>query len=295
MTKTLKKLGNGDTWFSLLVYVIIISMCVVTLYPFLYIISVSISQTDSVTRNEVLLFPKGFNLAAYETVLSYKGIMIAYANTIFYTVVGTLFSLMLTVLAAYPLSRKDWKLRHFASIFIIITLWFGGGMIPFYLVIKELHLLNTRASIILYAAISTFYIIIVRSYFESLPKEMEESAKMDGASDIRIFFQIVLPLSKPVLAAIGLYYAIGKWNSFFWEMILLNKEDLLPVQALLVRIIREGSFDKEMERALVQHASVLPITIQYAAIIITSLPIIALYPFLQKYFVKGVMIGAVKS
>ncbi|MGV2643682.1 ABC transporter permease subunit, partial [Clostridium perfringens] len=162
-------------------------------------------------------------------------------------------------------------------------------------VMRDLHLLNSRMGILLYAAISTFYIIIVRTYFESLPKEIEESAKIDGASDIRIFLQMALPLSKPVLAAIGLYYAVGKWNSFFWELILLSKEQFMPVQVLLVRIIRDSSFDKEMEKALVQSSGVLPITIQYAAIVITALPIIMAYPFLQKYFVKGGMIGAVKS
>nr|WP_251035994.1 carbohydrate ABC transporter permease [Paenibacillus sp. ISL-20] len=221
--------------------------------------------------------------------------IVAYGNTIYYTVVGTFLSLLLTTLAAYPLSRKNWKLRNFAAIFLAIPLWFGGGMIPFYMVMRDLHLLNSRMGILLYAAISTFYIIIVRTYFESLPKEIEESAKIDGASDIRIFLQMALPLSKPVLAAIGLYYAVGKWNSFFWELILLSKEKFMPVQVLLVRIIRDSSFDKEMEKALVQSSGVLPITIQYAAIVVTALPIIMAYPFLQKYFVKGVMIGAVKS
>jgi putative aldouronate transport system permease protein len=290
-----RKIDVGDTVYYVLVYLFIIVVCIVMLYPFIYIISVSISDTGAVSRNEVLLWPKGFNLSAYEAVLNYKGIMVAYANTIFYTVVGTLLSLTLTTFAAYPLSRKDWKFRNIASFVVAIPLWFGGGMIPFYMVMRDLHLLNSRLGILLYAALSTFYIIIVRTYFESLPKELEESAKIDGASDIRVFFQIVLPLSKPVLAAIGLYYAVGKWNSFFWEMIMLNKESLMPVQVMLVRIIRDSSFDKEMEQALIHNAGVLPITIQYAAIVITALPIIMAYPFLQKYFVKGVMIGAVKS
>jgi putative aldouronate transport system permease protein len=289
------RINWGDFLFNFVIYSVLIIVCIVTLYPFLYVFSLSISEIGSVSRNEVYLLPKGFNLAAYSTVISYKGIWTAYANTIFYTVAGTLISLLLTVLGAYPLARKDWKFRNTATVFLAITLWFGGGMIPFYLVMKDLHLLNTRLAILLYAALSTFYIIIVRTYFESLPRELEESAKIDGASDIRILFQIVLPLSKPVLAAIGLYYAIGKWNSFFWEMILLNKESLLPVQALLVRIIRDSSFDNELEKALSHNVEVLPLTIQYAAIMITSLPIILAYPFLQKYFVKGVMIGAIKS
>jgi putative aldouronate transport system permease protein len=290
-----RKIDLEDFLFSLFVYLILILVCILTLYPFIYVLSVSISDVGSVQRNEVFLWPRGFNFAAYHTVFIYKGIWVAYANTIFYTVIGTLLSLLLTVLAAYPLSRKDWKLRNAATVFLAITLWFGGGMIPFYLVMKNLHLIDTRLSILLYAAISTFYIIVVRSYFDSLPKELEESAKIDGASDIRILFQIVVPLSKPVLAAIGLYYAITKWNSFFWEMILINNESLLPVQALLVRIIRDSVFSNELEMALNSHVQVLPVTIQYAALMVTSLPIIIIYPFLQKYFVKGVMIGAIKS
>ncbi|MBT2764109.1 carbohydrate ABC transporter permease [Paenibacillus sp. ISL-20] len=295
MFKTKKRVDASDAIYFVFIYLFIIVTCIVMLYPFIYILSVSISDTDSVMRNEVLLWPKGINLSAYETVLNYKGMIVAYGNTIYYTVVGTFLSLLLTTLAAYPLSRKNWKLRNFAAIFLAIPLWFGGGMIPFYMVMRDLHLLNSRMGILLYAAISTFYIIIVRTYFESLPKEIEESAKIDGASDIRIFLQMALPLSKPVLAAIGLYYAVGKWNSFFWELILLSKEKFMPVQVLLVRIIRDSSFDKEMEKALVQSSGVLPITIQYAAIVVTALPIIMAYPFLQKYFVKGVMIGAVKS
>jgi putative aldouronate transport system permease protein len=286
---------RGDILFNLIIYSVLILVCIVTLYPFIYVLAVSVSSVGSVQRNEVFLWPRGWNMAAFQTVMNYKGIWVAYANTIFYTVAGTLLSLLLTVLAAYPLARKDWKFRNFATVFLAITLWFGGGMIPFYLVIRDMHLLNTRLAVLLYAAISTFYIIVMRSYFESLPKELEESAKIDGANDVRILFQIIIPLSKPVLAAIGLYYAIGKWNSFFWEMILVNKESMLPVQALLVRIIRDSSFDNELEKALTTNVQVLPITIQYAAIIVTTVPIILVYPFLQKYFVKGVMIGAVKS
>ncbi len=290
-----RKMDVGDLFFDGIIYLLILLVCVITLYPFVYVISLSISNTSNVMNNDILLFPKGLNLAAYKTVLSYNGIFVAYGNTLFYTIFGTLISLLLTAFAAYPLSRKEWKFRNVATIFLAITLWFGGGMIPFYLMMKDMHLLNSRLGVLLYAAISTFYIIVMRTYFQSLPKELEESAKIDGANDLRIFFQIVLPLSKPVLAAIGLYYAIDKWNSFFWEMILLNKDSLLPVQAILVRIIRDSSFDKEMQTALTHNVEVLPITIQYAAIIVTSLPIILAYPFLQKYFVKGVMIGAIKN
>ncbi|MFD0958398.1 carbohydrate ABC transporter permease [Paenibacillus chungangensis] len=285
----------SDIFFLCLVYGFILFVCFVTIYPFYYIIVVSLSETGAVMKNEVFLWPAGFNLAAYTTVLSYEGIAMAYLNTIIYTVVGTIISLLFTALAAYPLSCKEWKLRGPATIFLAITLWFSGGLIPFYLVIRNMGLLDSRIGILLYGAISTFYIIIMRTYFSSLPAELKESAKMDGASEMRILFQIVVPLSKPVFAALGLYYAIGKWNSFFWESIFLSDERLMPMQVLLMRIIRNSAFDKELKQALLLDSSVLPLTIQYAAIIITSLPIIFIYPYLQKHFVKGVMIGAIKS
>ena len=285
----------GGFLYDFVVYAVIVLVCIVTLYPFIYVLSVSVSEPNSVLKNEVILLPKGFNLNSYATVLKYDGIWVAYLNTLFYTVVGTSISLIMTALAAYPLSRKDWKFRNTGTIFLAITLWFGGGMIPFFLVFRHLNLLDTRLSVLLYAAISTFYIIVMRTYFESLPKELEESAKIDGANDLRILWTIVVPLSKPVFAVIGLYYAVAKWNSFFWEMILLKNNALMPLQVMLVRIIRDSVFGQEIQRVMTQGEKVIPITIQYSAIVITVLPIIMVYPFLQKYFVKGVMIGAIKS
>jgi len=285
----------GSFIYDFVVYAVVVLVCIITLYPFIYVLSVSVSEPNSVLKNEVMLLPKGFNLSSYATVLKYDGIWVAYFNTLFYTVVGTSISLIMTALAAYPLSRKDWKFRNAGTIFLAITLWFGGGMIPFFLVFRNLNLLDTRLSVLLYAAISTFYIIVMRTYFESLPKELEESAKIDGANDLRILWQIVVPLSKPVFAVIGLYYAVAKWNSFFWEMILLKNNALMPLQVMLVRIIRDSVFGQEIQRVMTQGEKVIPITIQYSAIVITVLPIIMVYPFLQRYFVKGVMIGAIKS
>lgn len=291
--------GERTRWssrlFDWIVGIAIAFVCIITLYPFIYVVSVSVSQTSSVIANEITLLPRGFNLAAYETVFNYRGIWVAYANTLFYTGAGTAISLLLTTFAAYPLSRKDWKFRPAATLLVAITMWFGGGMIPFYLVVKDLGLLNTRVIILIYAALSAFLIFIMRTYFDSLPKELEESARIDGASDMRLLFQIILPLSKPVLAVVGLYYAVGKWNAYLWEMIFLHRDDYLPLQVLLVRIVKDQSFGSEIERAITQGVDVVPITIQYAAIVVAIVPILMVYPFLQKYFVKGVMIGAIKS
>lgn len=295
MATVIRKRDWADVCFNIAICAFIAFVCFVTLYPFYYIIVVSLSETGPVMKNEVFFWPKGFNLAAYKTVLNYDGIALAYFNTILYTVAGTLISLLFTALAAYPLSCREWKMRGPATIFLAITLWFSGGLIPFYLVVRNMGLLDTRIGILLYGAASTFYVIIMRTYFSSLPTELKESAKIDGASELRILFQIIVPLSKPVFAALGLYYAIGKWNSFFWESIFLNNEKLMPMQVILMRIIRNSAFDKEMKQALLLDSGVLPLTIQYAAIIVTSLPIILIYPYLQKHFVKGVMIGAIKS
>lgn len=292
---THNKLNLGDRLFSYFCYGFIGLVCILTLYPFIYVISASLSPATSIMRNEVILFPKDITLYAYEVVVQYKGLWIAYANTVFYTVCGTLISLLLTVLAAYPLSRKRWKARKICSFFVVFTMWFSGGMIPFFLVIRDLDLLNTRFVILIYNAIAAFYVIIMRTYFERIPQEIEESAKLDGASDLTILFRIMLPLSLPVVAAIGLYYAVGKWNSYFWEMIFISDEGKMPVQVLLQRILLASQMGQELVKSLNKGERTIPITIQYACIIVTSLPIIVLYPFVQKYFVKGVMLGGVKG
>lgn len=293
--KMRRKWSLENAAFDFIVYGAVAAVGLLTLFPFLYIFFVSISDTGSVLAGEVLIWPKGLNFQAYETVFQYRGIWQAYFNTLFYTAVGTAMSLFLTVCAAYPMSRKDWKLQKLATWMIALTMWFGGGMIPFYLVFRDLGLINTRFSILIYAALSAFLIILMRTYFQSLPKELEEAAKMDGAGDPRLLLQIVLPLSKPVLAVVGLYYAVGKWNSYFWEMILLHKDSLLPLQVMLVRIIKNNSFGTEIERAITQGKDIIPLTIQYATIIVAVVPIILVYPFLQRHFMKGVMIGAIKS
>jgi ABC-type sugar transport system, permease component len=285
----------GDKFFSLGCYVFLILVCLISLFPVIYVLSASLSSAGSVMRNEVVLLPQEITWRAYQVVIHYKGIWTAYANTIFYTVTGTAISVVLTALAAYPLSRKRWKARKILSFFVTFTMWFSGGMIPFYLLIRGLGLYDTRLGILLYPAIAAFYVIIMRTYFESLPDEIEEQAKIDGANDLRILFQIIIPLSLPTIAAIALYYGISRWNSFFWEMLLLSDEKKLPVQVLLQRIILAGQFSQDIEKSLTRGEASIPITIKYACIIVTALPIIMIYPFIQKYFVKGVLIGGIKG
>jgi putative aldouronate transport system permease protein len=290
-----QKMGVGEIAFVSVCYIIIIFVCIVTLYPFIYLISASLSSATSVMRNDVVLLPQEFTLKAYKVVLQYKGIWLAYLNTIFYTGVGTVLSLGLTILAAYPLSKERWAPKKFMSLFVVFTMWFSGGMIPFYLVMRSLNLLDNRLGILLYPAISAFYIIIFRTHFQSLPGSLEESAKLEGANDLQILMKIIVPISKPIMAAVALYYAVGRWNSYFWEMLILSDDKKVPVQVLLQRIIISSQLGQDIAKALSPGEASIPTTIKFAAIIITTLPIIVIYPFLQKYFVSGALVGSVKE
>ncbi|MDF2540737.1 MAG: hypothetical protein K0S47_455 [Herbinix sp.] len=285
----------GERLFAAVCYLIVIFVCIVTLYPFLYLLSASLSSSTSVMKNEVVLLPSEFTLRAYQVVVKYKGIWSAYLNTIFYTVAGTCISIGLSILAAYPLSKKRWAVHKAMGLMVIFTLWFSSGMIPFFLVMHSLKLTDSRLGILLYPAINAMYVVILRTYFQSLPLSLEESAKLEGANDWQILRKIVVPLSKPVLAAIGLYYAIARWNSFFWESILLTDDSRVPVQVLLRRIILSSQLGQEISAALSRGEATVPITIKYASIIITVLPVIVIYPFFQKYFVSGALVGSIKE
>jgi putative aldouronate transport system permease protein len=289
------KMKFGEIMFTAVCYGIIIFVCIVTLYPFMYLLSASLSSSASVMRNDIIMFPKEFTFRAYEVVVKYKGIWLAYLNTIFYTVAGTLISLGLSILAAYPLSKKRWAPHRSMGLFVVFTLWFSGGMIPFFLVMHNLKLTDSRLGILLYPAINAMYVIILRTHFQSLPASLEESAKLEGANDWQILRKIMVPLSKPVMAAIGLYYAISRWNSFFWESILLTDDSRVPVQVLLRRIILSSQLGQDISAALSRGEASIPVTIKFASIIITTLPIIVLYPFFQRYFVSGALVGSVKE
>ncbi len=285
----------SEAIFVAICYSIIVLVCIVTLYPFIYLLCASFSSSESVMRNDVVLLPKEFTLRAYQVVAMYKGMWNAYLNTVYYTVFGTLLSLALSVLGAYPLSKMRWAPRKWMGLFVVFTLWFTSGMIPFFLVMHELNLTDSRLGILLYPAINALYVIILRTHFEGLPVSLEESAKLEGANDRQILMKIMLPLSKPVLAAIGLYYAIARWNSFFWESILLTDDKRVPVQVLLRRIIISSQLGQDMAAALSRGEASIPVTIKFATIIVTTLPIIVLYPFFQRYFVSGALVGGIKE
>ncbi len=288
------KLSPGEKLFSVFNYILLALLALAALYPFWYVAAASLSSGQAVVQGKVWIWPVEPNLSAYTKVVHYQGIWMAYANTVFYTAAGTLVNLAMTTAGAYPLSKKRLLLRKPVNMFITFAMLFNAGMIPVYLNYRNLHLDNSRIGILIGFAISTFYVFVLRSFFSSIPEEMEEAARMDGAGGARILLQIYLPLAKPALVALGLFYAVGRWNGYFWTMVLLRDENKIPLQVLLNKLIVQMSASQEMI-GLADVQSVSVETVIYATIMVAILPIVAVYPLLQKYFMQGVMIGSVKG
>lgn len=283
--------------FNILNAAVMFFMIVITLYPILYVIFASLSgSTEFMRHNGILLKPAGFSLAAYKAVIENPNILTGYKNTII-ILISTLFvSMTLTSLGAYVLSRKNVLFNNIITMIIMFTMFFNGGMIPTYLLVKNLGLTNTYLALIFPTAISTYNMIIMRTGFATIPVSLEESAKIDGASHWTILFKIVLPLAKPTIAVIVLYYAVASWNSWFNAMIYLQKRrDLQPLQLILRGILIENDTLSMTQGGNGGDAASISETIKYAVIVVSTLPILVIYPFLQKYFAKGIMIGAVKG
>ncbi len=269
----------------------------VTLYPLLYVLAISLSSAEFVQARMVTIFPKGLNFDAYKEVISDTYFWSSYKNTIVYTVTGTVLSVFLTTMLAYCLSRPNLFARKQISFLILFTMFFSGGLVPSFLLVKELHIYNTIWAIILPTAISTYNMIVTRTYMQGLPEELFESVKLDGANDFQIFTKIVLPLSKPVVATISLFYAVGLWNGYFNPMIYLKDADKYPLQIILKNLIlsqNASDLSGGASEALGQTMMTSEM-ITSASIVIAMIPILCVYPFVQKHFVKGVMLGAVKG
>lgn len=280
------------------IYVLLTIILVLVLYPLIFVVSASISDPLSVSRGEMWLFPKKLSYIGYELVFANKEIWTGYANTLLYTFVGTAINLIMTILAAYPLSRSDFAGRNVITGFMVFTMFFSGGLIPTYLLVKNLHMINTMWALIIPGAVSVWNIIIMRTFFQtSIPNEIQESASIDGCSTMQTLWKIVLPLSMPIIAVMVLFYSVGHWNSYFNALIYLNDRDKYPLQLFLREILIKsqvdqmaGSMDLSVQKHLMEAEA-----IKYAIVIVANLPVLVLYPFLQKYFVKGVMIGAIKG
>lgn len=286
---------KGEKIFKVVNYILLSIVGIVALYPFIYVLSASLSSPDAVTTGKVVFLPQNITFASYKKVLSENGIWMAYGNTIYYTVIGTAFNLLLTVCGAYPLSKKYLRGGRAISFMVALTMWFNAGIIPFYLNLRNMHMLNTRIAIIVAFGCSAFNVILLRTFFQGIPDSLEEAAKIDGANDLQILSKVYLPLSKPALATIGLFYGVGRWNGYFWTMVILKDEDKIPLQVLLKKLIVESSMSEEFTTALDFASKCSKETIIYTTIIVSLIPVIIVFPYIQKYFVKGIMVGSIKG
>ena len=286
--------GIGSRIFDFCNILFMLCLAFITLYPMYNIFIVSISSAEYIYAGAVSFIPKGINFDAYRMVFKNDSIWRSFGNSILYTTVGTAINVVCSAMCAYPLSRKDFYGRGFFTLFVAVTMFISGGMIPSYLVVNQLRLINTMWAIVLPGAISTYNMIIMRTFFQNLPVSLQESAYLDGANDITILFKVVLPLSMPIIATMTLFYAVGHWNSYFNAMIYLNSKSKFPLQVLLREIVVAGNMADESSD-LTSNINIIAINFKYAVIVITVVPILVVYPFLQKHFTKGVMIGASKG
>ena len=295
------KEGTGDKIVNFLNLFLLTVLFLVVLYPLIFIVSASFSDPQLVSTGKIYLLPKGFNIEGYVRIFRDKEIMIGYRNTIFYTVAGTLVNLALTLPAAYALSKKDLVGRNVIMFFMAITMYFSGGMIPTYLLVKSLNLLNTWVVLLIIGAVSTYNLIVARTFFiTGVPHELEEAAIIDGCSQARTFLLIVLPVSKALIGVMALYYGVGHWNSFFSALIYITDRNKVPLQLVLREILigeqmREEMLEEAMNDEMQALRLQLATLIKYGVIVVSSAPVMVAYPFLQKYFNRGIMLGSLKG
>lgn len=295
--------SRADKVFDAVNILIMVLLLIIFVWPLWFVIISSFSNPYEVWKGNVILWFKGFTLKGYEQLFQYEPIWIGYRNNLLYTLLGTIINMLMTVLCAYPLSRKDWLPRNFFMKFCLITMYFNGGLIPTYLVIKNLGITNTIWAMMIPCALSFYNALIVRSYFSnSIPHELQEAAELDGANPFQFLVLVVLPLSKPVLAVVCLYYAVGHWNDYYTALIYISNRSLIPLQTALREVLmsaasiadmlKSGNSDLAMQ---MQEKQELAMSLKYTSIIAGIIPMMIVYPFVQKYFVKGVMVGAIKG
>lgn len=290
--------STNDRVFNLIIVIVATIVLLLVLYPLYFVIIASVSNPDMVASGQVILFPKGISLEGYKFILDDKRIWTGYMNSLIYMVFGTMTALAITIPAGYALSRDDLRGRGIIMKIMVFTMYFGGGLIPTYLVVKDLHLIDSRLALIILGSFSVYNLILTRTFFMStLPKELQEAAEIDGCGVPRFFFQIVLPVSKSIIAIMTLYYAVGHWNSFFNALVYINDQSKYPLQLVLRDILIAGqTIDPEsVDAETLLRIDYIARTIKYGVIIVASLPMMCIYPFVQKHFVKGVMIGSVKG
>ncbi|NOU96894.1 ABC transporter permease subunit [Paenibacillus sp. LMG 31456] len=289
-----QRMTLGGLAFAIINTAVLGLVMVMTLYPFLYVVSASLSDQLFIQQGRVGIIPMGFQLEAYRRVLEFPMLGRSYLNTVTYTAVGTAISLALTICAAYPLSRRELPGRKLLTGIVLLPMLFSGGLIPTFLVVNALGMRDSIWAIVIPAAITSFYVFIQRTFFEQIPVEVEDAAKIDGCSMVQTLIKIILPLSVPSLVTIGLFYAVNQWNSFFPAMIYLNDENLFPVQILLRSIVIQNQTDQVMVDVF-DDKNLISESIKYSTLVVATLPILIIYPFIQKYFVQGSMMGSIKG
>jgi len=298
-SKNSGRIKEGTSFANFMLYFFAVLICIVTLYPFYYVVIMSISSPIKAASMDVYLYPKGLTLGSYRLIVRDSKMWWAYMNTLIYVICGTFLTLLTSILGAYPLSVRNLAGRKWLVSYLIIPMYFGGGLIPTFLLINKLGLYNTRWAIIIPGAVSIWYIILVRTYFITIPDSMKESAFIDGANHFQLLFKIVVPVSKPILAVISIYTIVGIWNSWFSALVYLPNEMLHPLQMYLYRVLVQQTVDlKELAFDEMAEAAEMIFTnmqLKYSIIVFTTLPIIFTYPFFQKYFIKGVMLGSLKG
>lgn len=291
--------SRSDAAFFTFNRVMMVIIFLIYSWPLWFVVVASFSDPNLVTAGQVVLWPKGFHTGGYSLIMEYPSILRGFLNSVLYTAGGTLLNIVLTVCAAYPLSRKDFIPRKFFTIMFVFTIYFSGGLIPLFLQVKELGLYDSSLAMIIPSALSTFNVLILRSFFmNGVPSSIEEAAVLDGANTFKMLTRVVLPLAKPTLAVLVLYYAVGHWNDYFSALVFLKNKDLMPLQTVLRDILIVGKIDliatgMDMESLTAKLKTAQ--TLKYSMIIISTVPLMLVYPLIQKHFVKGIMVGAVKG
>lgn len=294
------QLSRGDKIYNVINIVLVGIITLIILYPLLFVVFASVSDPRQIFDNALLLWPKGFTLDGYKRVFDNPDIWMGFKNAVIYTVLGTAVNVIMTTLAAYPLSRRDFRGRNVITILFTFTMFFSGGLIPTYLVNQQLGIINTMWVMILPGAVSVYNMIIMRTYFQqNIPLELEESAFIDGATDMQLLLKVVLPLSTPIIAVMMMFYGVGRWNGYFDAMIYLSDRELFPLQLILREILVQNQMGDAANQAMMSsnqsEVNLIKQSIKYAVVVVSSIPVLIFYPIVSKYFEKGIMIGAIKG
>jgi putative aldouronate transport system permease protein len=290
----MRRTPMGETVAQVILMVLLTLLAISCIFPFLYAVGVSMTTLEESARRGIVLIPQNVTFAGYKEIFNGNLMSDAYKVTLFITIAGTLLNVLVTTITAYPLARGYLPGRKAVLLYIVFTMLFSGGMIPQYILVKELGLLNTTWSLIIPGLVNAYFLLIMKTFFEQLPEAIDEAARIDGASEMRILFAIVLPLSLPIVATISLFYAVGHWNSYFNAVLYINDAHKFPLQVVLRNILL-GATDVSSDYVPQAKEAVNPIAIQMAAVVATTLPILLVYPFVQKYFSSGVLLGSVKG